>query len=111
MPPFQGAGAGQAVEDAFVLATLLRHALTTRSSVARALEIHSQVRVPVAKQVAETSRQNGRLYTMQDGESLEELGRKLQAAMDLTEEGDPVADAQRAVTMLEDVLGRRSSGA
>lgn len=126
MAPFQGAGAGQAIEvrdtimvsyhtltamqDAYILSTLLSHRRATRSNVARVLQIYSQVRQPIASRVAERSRQNG-LYFAMHGMSgdvsaqLPELGRRIQQTFDGSAEGDPLADMRKAVELLETSLG------
>ncbi|KZT64400.1 salicylate hydroxylase [Daedalea quercina L-15889] len=112
--PFQGAGAGQAIEDAYLLATLLGHPKTTLSTLARALQIYDAVRRPYAQNVAETSRECGMLFTfnypglssrdIQTGQMAEKLRavaetiqRKWSWAWDSTLDGD----LARAVRMLE----------
>ncbi len=65
MSPQQASGAGQAIEDAFILATLLGHKLTNLSNVQTALRIYDEVRRPVAEEVAERSLVNGRLFGLQ----------------------------------------------
>ncbi|KAJ2916737.1 hypothetical protein MD484_g3704, partial [Candolleomyces efflorescens] len=62
-PPHQGSGAGQAIEDAFVLATLLAHPSTNRQNLPRALSIFDRVRRPVAHDVHERNRLNGQYFT------------------------------------------------
>ncbi|KAI0062891.1 FAD/NAD(P)-binding domain-containing protein [Artomyces pyxidatus] len=65
MLPHQGAGAGQAIEDAYVLAALLGEASTTPavpSAVARALELYQSIRLYRANSVIEGSRESGRMY-------------------------------------------------
>ncbi|KAF6760711.1 salicylate hydroxylase [Ephemerocybe angulata] len=62
-PPHQGSGAGQAIEDAFVLATVLAHPSTTRENLSRALSIFDQVRRPVAQDVDDRNRLNGQYFT------------------------------------------------
>ncbi|OBZ74163.1 Salicylate hydroxylase [Grifola frondosa] len=64
MMPFQGAGAGQAIEDAYVLSTLLGHRRATRATLPRVLQVYDAVRRPFAQRVAESSRENGMLYTL-----------------------------------------------
>ncbi|KAH9989922.1 FAD/NAD-P-binding domain-containing protein [Russula compacta] len=59
MTPFQGAGAGQAIEDASVLASLLSHELATRATAPHVLGIYSRIRQPLATEVARRSRLNG----------------------------------------------------
>ena len=74
MTPFQGAGAGQAIEvslrmmipiqprlmmqDASILAALFSNELTTKTTVRQVLDIYSQVRQPLATEVARRSRVN-----------------------------------------------------
>ncbi|KAF8880242.1 salicylate hydroxylase [Gymnopilus junonius] len=64
MTPHQGSGAGQAIEDAFILSTLLGHPLTTRDTISRALNIYDHIRRPFALQVQERSRLNGQYFTL-----------------------------------------------
>ncbi|VDB99296.1 unnamed protein product [Peniophora sp. CBMAI 1063] len=63
MVPFQGAGAGQAIEDVHILSTLLSHPRTTRQTVQHALRAYSDVRVPIAAKFFAASRKNGLLIT------------------------------------------------
>ncbi|TFY53781.1 hypothetical protein EVJ58_g9254 [Rhodofomes roseus] len=112
--PFQGAGAGQAIEDAYLLATLLGHSKTNLSTLTRALKIYDEVRRPYAQLVAETSRECGMLFTFNypgfssrdfgegsDADKLrtiaETIRRKWSWAWDTTLDGD----VQRAVQWLE----------
>jgi len=62
MEPHFGAGAGQAIEDAFVLGRLLTHELTHRGNVSDALKIYEEVRLPFANNVVQRSRDMGRCY-------------------------------------------------
>lgn len=58
MPPHQGAGSGQAMEDAYVLAELLAELdirTATTSSIRSAFEAFDEVRRPHSQQVLETS--------------------------------------------------------
>lgn len=83
MSPQQASGGGQAIEvspsptlsysflylsieqDAYLLATLLGHHLTTKSTLARALSIYDSIRRPVANEVARRSLVNGSLFGLQ----------------------------------------------
>lgn len=67
MTPHQGAGGGQAIEDAYVLAALLAHPGVDRETLGRALEAYDAVRVPVAQEVARKSRLNGMMYELNAG--------------------------------------------
>ncbi|KAG5338025.1 hypothetical protein C0989_008428 [Termitomyces sp. Mn162] len=66
MTPHQGSGAGQAVEDAYILATVLGHPSTNRNTIHRALHIFDAIRRPQALQVAARSRRHGQLFTLHD---------------------------------------------
>ncbi|KAH9940802.1 FAD/NAD(P)-binding domain-containing protein [Epithele typhae] len=64
MLPHTGAGAGVAIEDAYVLATLLGDRRTTRGTVARALRAYDAVRRPFAARVQDGARENGLLCSL-----------------------------------------------
>ncbi|KAJ7304548.1 hypothetical protein DFH08DRAFT_985774 [Mycena albidolilacea] len=65
MTPHQGSGAGQAIEDAYILATVLGHRRTTRANLPRALRIFDEIRRPAATAVVEASRMNGRYFSFE----------------------------------------------
>ncbi|KZP09163.1 FAD/NAD(P)-binding domain-containing protein [Athelia psychrophila] len=62
MTPHLGSGAGQAIEDAYVLGTLLANQKCTRSSLPSVLQIYDQVRRPKANEVWHLSRTSGSIY-------------------------------------------------
>ncbi|KAI5825644.1 FAD/NAD(P)-binding domain-containing protein [Schizophyllum commune Tattone D] len=64
MTPFQGSGAGQAVEDAWLLAHLLGDPSVTRDTIPEALRVYDAARRPVAQDVQERSRVNGHLLAL-----------------------------------------------
>lgn len=75
MCPHQGAGAGQAIEDAYVLGRALQDYLRARStaharahSLDEAMQVYQSVRAPRAEKVQLTSRQAGDLYQLQVAE-------------------------------------------
>ncbi|KAH7926925.1 salicylate hydroxylase [Leucogyrophana mollusca] len=74
MMPFQGSGAGQGIEDAYLLATVLGHKSTTLATVTHALSVYDKVRRPFSAGVAERSRRNGQLCALQEDVGLKELG-------------------------------------
>ncbi|KAI0322131.1 salicylate hydroxylase [Amylostereum chailletii] len=110
MTPLRGAGAGQAIEDAQILAAILAHDSTTKESVAQALQVYSRFRQPIASGVAEASRQNGMflsLYGVEgevDEARLEEVGKTIQANFDWYTEIDPADDVKAALELLESTL-------
>jgi salicylate hydroxylase len=66
MLPHQGAGAGQGLEDAWLLARLLTDPKVTTDNVQQVLEAYDEIRRPRACQVQRTSRQAGELYELRD---------------------------------------------
>ncbi|KAG1737520.1 uncharacterized protein EDB91DRAFT_1249644 [Suillus paluster] len=62
MTPHFGAGASQAMEDAFVLGRLLAHPLTTLDNVPAALKVYQDVRLPFAQFVARESERTGYMF-------------------------------------------------
>lgn len=63
--PWQGAGAGQAIEDAMVIGHLLAHA-ETRDEVQAAFKAYDTVRRPRSQQVIDSSRGTGQIMCGQD---------------------------------------------
>ncbi|KAG2157162.1 hypothetical protein DEU56DRAFT_6870 [Suillus clintonianus] len=61
MAPFQGSGAVQSIEDAYILATVLGHKPTTIELVSRALVIYDKLRRPFSSDVALRSMRNVQL--------------------------------------------------
>lgn len=104
MTPFQGAGAGQAIEDAYVLANVLSWALTSskgkrKDGLERALVVYDSVRRPIANDIARKSRLAGRLFSYAEGRmSPEELGRKVKSNWEwswMTSASSSVREARR----------------
>jgi len=62
MLPHLGAGAGQGIEDAYVLARLLGHPQTTFSNLEAVLQAYDRIRRPRAQMVWEGSVKVGRIY-------------------------------------------------
>ncbi|KAF8806839.1 FAD/NAD(P)-binding domain-containing protein [Phlegmacium glaucopus] len=63
MTPHQGAGAGQAIEDAYILSTVLGHRLTTRERITHALRIYDRIRRPFSQKAQERARLNGQCFS------------------------------------------------
>lgn len=78
--PHQGAGAGQAFEDAFILSILLGDE-TTRSTadIPTAFRAYDAIRRPRSQQVVTTSRAAGMTYAMQGPakDDLKKIGQEL----------------------------------
>lgn len=62
MTPHCGQGAGQALEDSFILGRLLGHPKTTRKTLHRTLQIYDQVRRPRGNKVLEYSLETGDVW-------------------------------------------------
>ena len=78
MTPHQASGAGQAVEDAWILASILSHPLTTKETLPEALKIYEEVRLPFANEVVRKSSASGRLSEFNEPESIaiQDFGKK-----------------------------------
>ncbi|KAK5988398.1 6-methylsalicylic acid decarboxylase atA [Cladobotryum mycophilum] len=68
MTPWQGAGAGQALEDSVVLATLFEH-ITLTKDIDAALTAYDTVRRPRAQKIIDSSRGSGLIMCGQDPEA------------------------------------------
>ncbi|EIW74563.1 FAD/NAD(P)-binding domain-containing protein [Coniophora puteana RWD-64-598 SS2] len=105
MTPFQGSGAGQAVEDAYILATVLGHQRTTIATLPTALAVYDQIRRPFAQGIAAASMMNGLISGMEVGEPLSQMEESIskQWSWGWTTSLDP--DVEKAVKLLEERLG------
>jgi salicylate hydroxylase len=111
MAPFQGAGAGQAIEDASILASLLSNELATKTTVPQVLEIYSRVRQPLATEAARRSRLNGEHFSLRSPAGpdhhelsstarLEGIAKQIQDNFEWVSETEASVDLQRAMTLL-----------
>ncbi|KAF5349393.1 hypothetical protein D9758_015518 [Tetrapyrgos nigripes] len=64
MTPHEGSGAGQAIEDAYLLATVLGHPRTNSTNVHHTLSVYDSIRRPLAYDVMEHSRMNGHYFSL-----------------------------------------------
>lgn len=62
MAPHQGSGAGQAIEDAHILAVLLSHPKTTIHTLKEALKVYEDIRRPFAADIQKRSAFAGTMY-------------------------------------------------
>ncbi|KAF8920765.1 FAD/NAD-P-binding domain-containing protein [Mucidula mucida] len=97
MTNFQGAGAGQAIEDAYILSTILSHPSITRENVTKALEIYSEIRVPFSRHVLESSRATGVDCALHD--------ERMQAEMEWAWTWRPEDEQKKALDLVEKTLG------
>ncbi|KAF9028534.1 FAD/NAD(P)-binding domain-containing protein, partial [Hymenopellis radicata] len=66
MFPHQASGAGQAIEDAHLLACLLGHERTSKHNLADVLRIYSDMRLPFASEIWDRSEQNSSNFALVD---------------------------------------------
>lgn len=80
--PHQGAGCGQAFEDALVMCMLLAHSsVETADDIERAFAAYDAIRRPRTLRVVETSRENGEVCMMKGADTGEDL-EKIKANLD-----------------------------
>ncbi|OAX31983.1 FAD/NAD(P)-binding domain-containing protein [Rhizopogon vinicolor AM-OR11-026] len=120
MLPHMGAGAGQAIEDAFVLGRLLAYPLTTLDNVLAALKVYQDVRLPFAQHIARQSERMGCMKDLDvsgyyDGtdrgnerEELDLLKEKILEARDWQSDGGAVAGWLKAERKLQESVGLRN---
>lgn len=109
--PHQGAGAGSAIEDALVLATVLANA-QGNNQVVSALSAYDAIRRPRSQEIVKTSREAGRLYKFlaPQGDDLCSIRDNLLTRMNWIWYEDQEMQVKRAVAVmeaLERVCGRR----
>ncbi|KAH9949948.1 hypothetical protein B0H21DRAFT_776995 [Amylocystis lapponica] len=106
MLPHLGAGAGQCIEDAFLLAHLLGHPQTTASNVEHVLQTYDRVRRPRAQMVWEGARSAGRVYEFRGphGSNMEGIRE------DLTGQWSPVWDHSMDEDILKAISWLKDSG-
>ncbi|KAI0070638.1 FAD/NAD-P-binding domain-containing protein [Panus rudis PR-1116 ss-1] len=102
MTPHAGAGAGQAIEDAYILSHLLTHPHTTRKTLSAALAAYDYVRIPFCNHVLRASRENGKMYEFNSlyEEEYNELGDRLDAQWEWLWWRTPEEEAERAVKVM-----------
>ncbi|CCM00599.1 uncharacterized protein FIBRA_02635 [Fibroporia radiculosa] len=122
MMPYQGSGAGQAVEDGYILAVLLGHKNTTAGTLARALQVYDAIRRPFAQGAAARSHLGGLLYTFNapgftpselnagGAPKLVELAERVRQNFKWVWETSLDVDVERAVKMLEGGAGPTTRG-
>ncbi|KZP18795.1 FAD/NAD(P)-binding domain-containing protein [Athelia psychrophila] len=117
MTPNLGSGAGQAIEDAYVLAALIANPKCTRSSLPRVLQIYDEVRPPKASNVRHLSRTNGLIYEFNgagfehiglhdenvSSEVLTQIGKEAEGHWEWAWKNSAEEDRERAVLMLSGI--------
>ncbi|KAJ7045738.1 FAD/NAD-P-binding domain-containing protein [Mycena alexandri] len=100
MSPHLGAGAGQAIEDAYILAHVLGAAAP--KSLDAALEAYQQTRLPVANHVLRSSYESGNMYEFNSrfGDEYSALGPAIGHQWDFLTESTPEGEAEKAMRIL-----------
>ncbi|KAL5523166.1 hypothetical protein ACEPAF_1433 [Sanghuangporus sanghuang] len=102
MTPHQGAGAGVAIEDAYILGALLTHPRTTLSTLPTALKVYETVCLRHANKVQQRSRLHGQLYEFAAppfsslaGRTILDNGEPQDDVMDLKAVGDAIMENKK----------------
>ncbi|KAJ7163621.1 FAD/NAD-P-binding domain-containing protein [Mycena crocata] len=97
MTPHLGAGAGQAIEDAYVLARVLGAA--TSSTLDAALEAYQETRLPVANHVLRTANESGKMYEFNSSfaEEYDTLGPAIERQWSFLTQSTPESEAEKAL--------------
>ena len=104
--PFQGQGAGQAIEDALVIKALLSKVQNPKH-IPNALMAYNQIRRPRCQRVVETSREYGKLIGMHSegvGEDLEKMKEHLETRLHWIWQRDQMSQLNGAVELFEESL-------
>ncbi|PSR73282.1 hypothetical protein PHLCEN_2v10860 [Hermanssonia centrifuga] len=106
MTPHQGSGAGQAIEDAYILGSLLGHPSTTLDTLPHALKAYEHVRLPLANNVLTCSRDAGLIYDFRSecGDDYEAIGATLSHAWDWMGEDGVEEQLQKALSNMMEAL-------
>ncbi|KAJ7268769.1 FAD/NAD-P-binding domain-containing protein [Mycena haematopus] len=110
MTPHLGSGAGQAIEDAYVLAAVLGAAGT--NNLDKALEAYQQTRLPVANHVLRSSFESGKMFEFNSpfAEEYNTLGPAIGRQWGFLTESTPEGEAAKAVGILRSLEEQGYSG-
>ncbi|KAJ6587124.1 FAD/NAD-P-binding domain-containing protein [Mycena vulgaris] len=100
MSPHLGAGAGQAIEDAYILASVL--AAAKPSALDAALEAYQQTRLPAANHVLKNSYESGKMYEFNSSfaDEYSTLGPAIKQQWAFLKQSTPEGEAEKAVGIL-----------
>ena len=120
MTTFQASGAGQAIEDGFILASVLSQPSVTHTTLPAALQAYDDVRRPFAQTVQERSRENGDISHLRrcgwedvsaaqsaaggfPREKLVRVGEEIDKMMNWAIDGTITEDRERAITLVKEL--------
>jgi len=116
MTTHASAGAGQAMEDAYILGRLLADEMTGKNIVADALKIYQDIRLAVGRNIVAVSRDVGMMYEFngpdydgvdrEDRDAIKRWGETLYKKWSFQWTGSPEDDWQRARALLGQVVER-----
>ena len=104
--PFQGQGAGQAIEDALVLETLLGK-VKDKSQISNAFSAYDQVRRPRSQKIVTTSREAGDLMGMRKegvGDDVVKMKKEMETRMHWIWGRDLKAQNKEAVRLFQESI-------
>ena len=105
--PHQGAGAGQAIEDAFILSNLLGQ-VNSVEEIEKAFRAYDAVRRPRSQKIVATSRDAAKIYEFEDEElktDLESIKRRLETRYNWIWD----EDLPQQLTKAQGIMGGRAS--
>ncbi|GBE85787.1 FAD/NAD(P)-binding domain-containing protein [Sparassis crispa] len=128
MTPHHGSGAGQAFEDAYILASVLGHPSVTLATVDQALHVYDAIRRPFVQDVQRRSHYSGKLYQLSGPEcqalseedsasgavsveKLAEVANAIDDTMNWMGMGSGMSERTRALNMLECSMARSGESA
>jgi salicylate hydroxylase len=100
--PHQGAGAGQAIEDAYVLSSLLGQ-IDSVEDIEKVFKAYDAIRRPRSQKVVTTSRDAAAIYEFEDeklGTDLESIRKTLEERYNWIWNEDTVAQKDKALDLL-----------
>jgi salicylate hydroxylase len=108
--PHQGAGAGMALEDAYILSSVLGRVKEGRSEeIAAAFEGYNTLRKERTQKVVTTSKRVAEIYEFQEGDEAETIRTKLESWYKWIWEHDLEKDLQEAFGIMESKLGKKEA--
>lgn len=109
MLPHQGAGAGQGLEDALILANLLANPQLTAKNIKLVSTVYEEVRLDRAVKVQQTSHESGEIYELYSADypSFEDVGEHLAHRFDWLWQHALEQDIENATTALQRDIEQR----